>query len=302
MKKAIVSVSNYMELVSNMHHSYPVGNYLNPISRCFLYRGVSDKHFTLLPSVLRKQTDKVCAKQEIENHKYTTFESERSILASFILEASGYIDIPPNDLFRWAEYAQHFGVPTRYLDWTSNPLVALFFACIEKHNSDGAVWLLNFPNYGMLNTLRHISDKELSQLSKRDVISQLLEGTSKCELPVLYQPCYVNLRMSAQSSYFMVWGIKQDTLEGLLKGHHSEIDLTGSEYLKISSKEKGEEPKPVLFKTIVPASCKQKLLRELDLVGINEKTLFPGLDGIGRYVERKYRLNYDEFLMYESLL
>lgn len=35
-------------------------------------------------------------------------------------------------------------------------------------------------------------------------------------------------------------------------------------------------------------------MRELDSVGINEKTLFPGLDGIGRYVEQRFRFNYNE--------
>ena len=44
----------------------------------------------------------------------------------------------------------------------------------------------------------------------------------------------------------------------------------------------------------IHADRKQTLMRELDSVGINEKTLFPGLDGIGRYVEQRFRFNYNE--------
>jgi len=41
-------------------------------------------------------------------------------------------------------------------------------------------------------------------------------------------------------------------------------------------------------------TSQQSILRQFDMMGINEKTLFPGLDGIGRYIEAKYRFDYDE--------
>ena len=54
------------------------------------------------------------------------------------------------------------------------------------------------------------------------------------------------------------------------------------------------EQEALLFSFLIYADRKQPLLRGLDMVGINEKTLFPGLDGIGRYVERKFRFDYNE--------
>lgn len=54
------------------------------------------------------------------------------------------------------------------------------------------------------------------------------------------------------------------------------------------------ENKALLFKFDIFADRKQFLMRELDTVGINEKTLFPGLDGIGSYIERKFRFDYNE--------
>lgn len=50
----------------------------------------------------------------------------------------------------------------------------------------------------------------------------------------------------------------------------------------------------VLLKLPIYNDRKLQIMRQLDVLGINEKTLFPGLDGIGRYIGRKFRFNYDE--------
>lgn len=47
---------------------------------------------------------------------------------------------------------------------------------------------------------------------------------------------------------------------------------------------------PFLFKVEVDSQSKLSLIRQLDEIGINKKTLFPGLDGIGQYLESKYRI------------
>ena len=49
---------------------------------------------------------------------------------------------------------------------------------------------------------------------------------------------------------------------------------------------------------IVPADCKQDIMKELDLLNINERSIFPGLDGIGRYLSKYYEDNFDDCYEY----
>lgn len=244
--------------------------------------------YELLPSVFRKQTDNVDG-HNVTNDKYRSWAREVDLLRSFIHEASGILSFPTNELKRWAEYAQHYGVPTRFLDWTSNPLVALYFCCREQNQFDGTVYLLHGTNYKRF-FVQHTKQPDNKTIG--EMISELLELKSDIEFPILYTPYYVDARMSAQSSYFMVWGKNEATLEEQLQGEQYEMlypDLPNSGRCYSTHQEEA-----LWFKFSIPADRKQPLLHELDTVGINEKTLFPGLDGIGRYIERKYRFDYAE--------
>ena len=124
------------------------------------------------------------------------------------------------------------------------------------------------------------------------------DGHEIIDFPVLYTPYYVDTRMSAQGSFFLVWGAKKEPFE---------VMISGDNYMEIpdSNVNKSEtwhgyglrEESDILFKFIICSDRKQFLLHELDRVGINEKTLFPGLDGIGRYIERQYRFDPSEALL-----
>ena len=109
---------------------------------------------------------------------------------------------------------------------------------------------------------------------------------------MLYTPFYVDPRMSAQSSYFMVWGAKESRFEEMFSDEKYHMRLPEKDSNERSYGQ--HEQEALLFSFLIYADRKQPLLRELDMVGINEKTLFLGLDGIGRYVERKFRFDYNE--------
>lgn len=108
----------------------------------------------------------------------------------------------------------------------------------------------------------------------------------------MYTPYYVDARMSAQKSYFMVWGNRYQSFEKMIDNDKYKMNLPEiDDGVRIFGKSQEEE---FIFKFHICKDRKQPMLHQLDTVGINEKTLFPGLDGIGRYVERQYRFDYNE--------
>lgn len=281
---------------------YPSSCFRNPVCKKLLFRGVENYKYDLLPSIYRNDIHIVKTegrKQKIKNNKYLEYGKEKDILYNFKNEAASFIpNIWEGNILRWLEYAQHYGLPTRLLDWTSNPLVALFFAC-NNGNEDGTVYILHVKNY---NTFRNNenNDNNIHEPGDETINSIVEKSITEKELyqfPLIYIPPYFDIRMSAQTSYFMVWGEIKKSLDEILENKTVTSNL-------VSDFENGEkafteiEQESILFKIQISKYCKQKIIRQLDMVGINEKTLFPGLDGVGKYLERKYRTDYDEILEY----
>ena len=67
--------------------------------------------------------------------------SERWVLNEFKRRARLFLPSPPSSDWEWLVLAQHFGLPTRLLDWTENPLVALYFATQDGQQNDGMIFI-----------------------------------------------------------------------------------------------------------------------------------------------------------------
>lgn len=115
---------------------------LNSSQKPLGYRGVTDSHYQLIPGIgrIKKGTSKAAAlKKEYDMF----FEFKRHIAASHGILSN----------LSTAILAQHYGLPTRLLDWTASPLTALFFACGGDSNKDAAVYILP-------NSLKKLNFKE----------------------------------------------------------------------------------------------------------------------------------------------
>ncbi len=115
-------------------------NIVEELGAGWLCRGQACSEWELLPSVLRTalgREDPV-GRQAIEVE----------MLERFKRESRPYVANPPGerDDWRWLALAQHFGMPTRLLDWSENPLTALFFAVENPNgNRESAVWFSERP-------------------------------------------------------------------------------------------------------------------------------------------------------------
>ena len=89
--------------------------------------------------------------------------------------------------------------------------------------------------------------------------------------------------MSAQASRFMLWGTDRSALEDMIDEENWMKFTPEAISLWI------ENDQRFLAKIVIPFECKHRIMEELDLLNISSKAVFPGLDGIGRYINKYYQ-------------
>lgn len=107
-----------------------------------MWRGVPDIAHPLIPKVARDWHQSLNA----------LVVSERAMLDQFKVRGMPYLASRPANDWEWLALGQHYGLPTRLLDWTRNPLVALYFACVADFDKDGAVYFAGRLNEVDLRT------------------------------------------------------------------------------------------------------------------------------------------------------
>ena len=197
---------------------------------------------------------------------------------------------------------QHFGLPTRLLDTTTNPLVALYFACKDNcaQEKDGAVYV--FPNLPVMWSTNQIVDLIMDFVFERnpnsvcleklaDILQQkyplIIEGlNNECVRSILHyytipamavMPAKTNERIEAQDGAFLMFGMGiQSRRPGMKIGDKGRIYYNYNfEPAKINSPQDiSKEAEMVL----IPSKSKQEILKQLDLLGFNERKLFPDLE------------------------
>ena len=99
----------------------------------WLFRGQANEAWLLVPSLFRAR-----------HLADTVRRAERDMLEEFKRYAPPHLDRSPATEWEWLALAQHHGIPTRLLDWTTNPLAALLFAVSNPTDCDSAVWCFRY--------------------------------------------------------------------------------------------------------------------------------------------------------------
>lgn len=197
---------------------------------------------------------------------------EDEIRQEFIVRAPSLGTERPQNNWEWYFLMQHSGAPTRLLDWTESALIALFFAVRNKSdNSDAVVWILE-P--WMLNKYVIQLDEVIAPGAETGMVQSQIDRYSpwlpdryaneaklEKELPVAIYPTHFSRRISSQRSCFTIHG----------------SDFDGFNHLPI-------EIRPYLQKVIIPGSQVKEIEHSLSVLGIDELTVFPDLDGLGRWL------------------
>ena len=180
----------------------------------------------------------------------------------------------PDRKWDWYFLMQHYGVPTRLLDWTENPLVALFFAVNDEQNSgDAAVWVVD-PYW-----LNH-------KLFKGDVVGPMLPDWQEAQSylktledaftftqhvrksrPAAIDPPHVDRRVAVQASHFVIFGKSRD--------------LARIRSIKESNCR--------LAKIIIPKRKVPLIKEQLADCGITYSFIFPDLEALGTEISALWK-------------
>ncbi len=204
-----------------------------------LFRGQSNNN-PLLPSIARK------------NPKIDTTELEKRMLNELIRQSSTKINGQQFDEWDWLIYAQHYGMKTRLLDWTSNPLTALWFACSNSYNKNMDSYV-----YIFLEAQDFLLDKSKEK-------SPFTRAKTK-----ILKPTLNNQRVIAQAGWF--------TAHKYAKKNEKFVDLRSN-----------SEMKNYLMEVRIPKNIKKQILEGLNLFGINSKSLFNDVTGICQHINWEF--------------
>jgi FRG domain len=256
-----------------------VQSILGDKSACF--RGQSCASWDLVPSAYRRvipllHNPDFASRWAnlVERDTYRDFEIHARMVFSESLEPLEQLSV-----------AQHHGVPTRLLDWTSNPAIAAHFSVFGKDHGDCAIWCLNLSEFPFPKELGRQHRGGGFRLAN---IDQYGRGHS----PSFAQPVTAPY-WEAPEGTFIVWipervDERLRRQEGLLSWYHSfeekrDLVWNYSTHIKELEVSSGQE---LMCKIVISSKDRFGLREDLLKRGLDEYHLFPDLDGLGKCLTR----------------
>jgi hypothetical protein len=198
---------------------------------------------------------------------------EQHLLRNFIKYAYK-AQQPDESIWHWLALAQHRGLPTRLLDWTYSPLVALHFATasLSRMDQDGCIWMIDFvaANRFLPPRLKRLMDAEGSDTATVDMLRrfarlQNFDRLSRAPFVLFLDPPSIDPRIVNQFALFSLMPRADAALDDWVTAH------------------------PTLVRRVrLPAALKWEIRDRLDQANITERVLYPGLDGLSRWLTRYY--------------
>jgi len=207
---------------------------------------------------------------------------ERAMFRNFKKYAYANLDPATSD-WKWLAVAQHHGLPTRLLDWTFSPFVAMHFATneLDKMDKDGVIWMVNFDSIRKLlpSSFERALKKHyamtfsVEMLEEEDDLKQpfVFEETEGTQDPfvMFFEPPSLDPRIVNQ------WG---------LFSFMNRLDLRLDEWLATIR----SNQKHMVRKIIIQAEAKWEIRDRLDGMNMSERVIMPGLDGLSTWLKRWY--------------
>jgi len=195
-------------------------------ARTVIYRGIKSVNYPLMPKIGR-----IVPPDSIPSRE----ANEKEILRLFKERALRFLDFIPTNEWDWLALGQQYGLPTRLLDWTDNPLVACYFAVEESIGEDSVIY--TYQNQSYIDVEKHPDPLRYNKVGK-------------------FIPKHITSRITTQGGLFTV--------------HPKPYEPFESEDMD---------------KIIIPKEIRSTLKKTLNKYGVDQFSLFPGLDGLAAHIE-----------------
>ena len=233
-----------------------------------IFRGHSDCSWTLQTTLSRSLPE--------EANLEAALMIEKAALLQFKAVAHFHLPTPiivhadefTTKVVGWWTLMQHYGAPTRILDWTASPYVATYFAVKEFTDTDAAIFCLDSVRY---NKILDNLNSEAHDLFSNDGI---FADKSAPEYIYIIERGRLTDRMAAQQGVFTI-------SKNILADHHDILEKTIN----------NSDEKDILVKIVIPAKEKLYFLGKLRRMNITGQSLFPGADGIGKSISEMISLS-----------
>lgn len=226
----------------------------------FVYRGLADKNYSLTTSLMRLGG----SYERMEPHLLRNF---RKYAPRGVVEYDA--------VWNWLAVAQHHGLPTRLLDWTFSPNVAMHFvtADLAEYDRDGAIWMVDFVRAHALlpDVLRATLRDEGSEVFTVEMLERSAPGLPAFgaldpeNFLLFLEPPSLDQRIVNQ---FALFSVMSDPTVGFDAWAEAHSDLCS--------------------RLVIPRELKWEIRDRLDQSNITERVLFPGLDGLSQWLRRYY--------------
>ena len=229
-----------------------------PSNIAYTFRGQADKGWPLEHSLARKLPDNISENDAIDVEKF--------LMSKFQEQAHFFADVvklDDTDLPSYWMLMQNHGAPTRVLDWTASPFVALYFAVNQKPNQDGAVYIINQGRVILESQKRFGADYDIAS-GPQKTYDKLFRASEK-EMLFPVQLIRSIQRVAVQQG--------RGTICTNILAKHSDVllDVLGDVDPSVTK----------YHKLVIPAQLKMQFLQRLRQMNITPNSLFPGIDGLG---------------------
>jgi len=226
----------------------------------YAFRGLSDSNYKLESRLARHGGDF----RNLEKHLLRNFKkyAHRSV-------------VEKDSIWNWLSVAQHYGLPTRLLDWTYSPLVAMHFATadIDAFNVDGVIWAVNYVK------THNILPEKLSRKLEE-------EGANVFTVEMLFESIKSLTELEDLSSDPFILFFEPPSIDDRIVNQFAFFSMSSDSRVVLNSWL--EDKMDFWRKIVIPAKLKWEIRDKLDQANITERVLFPGLDGLTKWLARHY--------------